>query len=56
VELACTVAGAKAIDYPAKLPLCCTGCAGPYNLTLWSNDTMSRALSCLLSHATWLPQ
>jgi hypothetical protein len=42
VEVVCSVAGA--INYPSKLTLCCTGCVGAYNLTLY-NDTTSRAFS-----------
>jgi hypothetical protein len=36
VEVVCKVAGANAINYPAKLQ-CCVGCASPYNLT-WLAD------------------
>jgi hypothetical protein len=44
VEVVCKVAGAKAIDYPAKLE-CCTDCANPYNLTWLASGAMSCALS-----------
>jgi hypothetical protein len=52
VKVVCEVAGATAINYPAKLQ-CCTGCLGPYNLIWSADDSMSRALSPSLTSNRW---